>query len=347
MTHYLSRRRFLRALSLTGAAGFVALHPFSSVARAALQQPSTLTETRLLMGTLVNITVADPSRARMEDALYAAFARMEELIPLFDRHSSTSAVSVLNAQGRLRSVPPELADLAAQTRALTALTQGAFNATVQPLVDMFRLHANPTGETVIPEAELADARALISPDGRSGWTSNHEGIALEREGMGLTLDGIAKGRIVDLISRELTRAGLPDHLVNAGGDIIASGEKAPGMPWQVAVANPSAPHSGPARHGRAFTLRNAALATSGNYEIYYDAERRHHHLINAASGASPTGTISASVLASSATEADALATAFSVMAPRNALKLAAEVPGCECLLLGRDGSVLKSRGWPV
>ena len=168
---------------------------------------------------------------------------------------------------------------------------------------------------------------------------------LEREGMGLTLDGIAKGRIADIASRELAGAGLPNHLINAGGDIVASGEKAPETPWQVAVANPVSPHTGNARHGNAFALRNAALATSGSYEIYYDAEQR-HHLISASTGSSPIGTISASALAPSATDADALATAFSVMPPRDALRLADKLPGCGCLLLSRDGSVLKSRGWP-
>lgn len=346
MTTCLSRRRFLRALSLTGAAGFAALHPLSSAAHATVPRTSVLTETRLLMGTMVSVTVSDSSRARMEDALHTVFLRMEELVPLFDRHASSSAVSVLNAQGQMRDIPQELSALLSHSRAMAALTEGAFNPTVQPLVDIFRRHASTGDIASIPETELAEARALVSANGRSGWISGRDGVRLEREGMGLTLDGIAKGWIADIASRELAGAGLPNHLINAGGDIVASGEKAPETPWQVAVANPVSPHTGNARHGNAFALRNAALATSGSYEIYYDAEQRHHHLISASTGSSPIGTISASALAPSATDADALATAFSVMPPRDALRLADKLPGCGCLLLSRDGSVLKSRGWP-
>lgn len=171
MTTCLSRRRFLRALSLTGAAGFAALHPLSSAAHATVPRTSVLTETRLLMGTMVSVTVSDSSRARMEDALHTVFLRMEELVPLFDRHASSSAVSVLNAQGQMRDIPQELSALLSHSRAMAALTEGAFNPTVQPLVDIFRRHASTGDIASIPETELAEARALVSANGRSGWIS--------------------------------------------------------------------------------------------------------------------------------------------------------------------------------
>lgn len=140
--------------------------------------------------------------------------------------------------------------------------------------------------------------------------------------MGLTLDGIAKGHIADEASRFLIAEGLSNHLINAGGDIVAAGEKAPGRPWMVAVENPAA------RGGfvRRMPLRDRAVATSGSYEIYYDASRRHHHLINPAAGASPTDLVSATVTARTAVEADALATSLSVMAPRDGLRLIASLP---------------------
>mgnify|MGYP002236425829 CR=1 FL=1 len=93
--------------------------------------------------------------------------------------------------------------------------------------------------------------------------------------MGITLDGIAKGYIADRVSAVLTSAGVKNHLVNAGGDIMASGHKSPGVPWRVAVQSTT----GPAYAGE-LSLSGKAIATSGSYEIYYDASRRHHHLIN-------------------------------------------------------------------
>lgn len=347
MIRKISRRHFLRALTFAGAAGAFAAQPVSSLAGAISQTAPVLTETRILMGTLVAVSVSDPSRARMEDALYAAFGHMETLIPFFDRHAVDSVLSVLNRQGALQDVPPELSALLARTRAMSALTQGAFNPTVQPLVDFFCSQAVPDGRLNIPESALNEVRALLSPDGRSGWTADSNGVRLERRGMGLTLDGIAKGRVADLVSRKLKQEGMVNHLINAGGDIVASGEKAPGIPWQVAVSNPSSPHSGHFRHGRPFALKGKALATSGSYEHYYDAEQKYNHIIDAGTGISPVEMVSASVIAPDATDADALATAFSVMPPRESLKLAATLPECECLLISRGGRIFKSRGWPA
>ena len=203
---------------------------------------------------------------------------------------------------------------------------------------LFRRYSNPAGSMSIPAAELAEARALVLAD---GWRTDGDAIRLARPGMGLTLDGIAKGHIADEASRFLIAEGLSNHLINAGGDIVAAGEKAPGRPWMVAVENPAA------RSGfvRRMPLRDRAVATSGSYEIYYDASRRHHHLINPAAGASPTDLVSATVTARTAVEADALATSLSVMAPRDGLRLIASLPGRECLLLTRDGGALRSSGW--
>lgn len=341
MSHsVINRRAFLKGLAVAGAAGAAGLSPLSVLAAPVQhgENAPTLTETRMLMGTFVGITLAGASRARMEDALGRAFERMSGLIAVFDRFNPASPLSVLNAEGRLDGAPLELTALLDRSARVGDLTGGAFNITVQPLVDLFRRYSNPTGSMSIPAAELAEARDLVLAD---GWRVDGRAVRLARRGMGLTLDGIAKGHIADEVSRFLVGEGLPHHLINAGGDIVAAGEKAPGRPWRVAVENPS----GRGGFARRLALRDRAVATSGSYEIYYDASRRHHHLINPAAGASPTALISATVAARTAVEADALATALSVMPPRDGLRLIASLPGRDCLLLTRDGGALRSAGW--
>ena len=92
------------------------------------------------------------------------------------------------------------------------------------------------------------------------------------------------------------------------------------------------------------SLSGKAIATSGSYEIYYDASRRHHHLINPASGFSPA-VGSVSVVAGTAMEADTLATALSILPPTDALKLVQGLPGRECCILSPDGCIHTSQGW--
>ena len=194
----------------------------------------------------------------------------------------------------------------------------------------------PSGELTLDDSELRAARALV---GRRGLQVSGADLSFARSGMGITLDGIAKGYIADRVSAVLTSAGVKNHLVNAGGDIMASGHKSPGVPWRVAVQSPT----GPAYAGE-LSLSGKAIATSGSYEIYYDASRRHHHLINPASGFSPS-VGSVSVVAGTAMEADTLATALSILPPSDALKLVQGLPGRECCILSPDGCIYTSLGW--
>ena len=214
--------------------------------------------------------------------------------------------------------------------------QGIYDVTVQPVIDLFRAHRNPSGELTLDDSELRAARALV---GRRGLQVSGADLSFARSGMGITLDGIAKGYIADRVSAVLTSAGVKNHLVNAGGDIMASGHKSPGVPWRVAVQSPT----GPAYAGE-LSLSGKAIATSGSYEIYYDASRRHHHLINPASGFSPA-VGSVSVVAGTAMEADTLATALSILPPTDALKLVQGLPGRECCILSPDGCIYTSPGW--
>ena len=214
--------------------------------------------------------------------------------------------------------------------------QGIYDVTVQPVIDLFRAHRNPSGELTLDDSELRAARALV---GRRGLQVSGADLSFARSGMGITLDGIAKGYIADRVSAVLTSAGVKNHLVNAGGDIMASGHKSPGVPWRVAVQSPT----GPAYAGE-LSLSGKAIATSGSYEIYYDASRRHHHLINPASGFSPA-VGSVSVVAGTAMEADILATALSILPPSDALKLVQGLPGRECCILSPGGYIYTSPGW--
>lgn len=340
----ISRRHVLQSLSVLGLAA--GLRPLPARAALSTDQAkpgaaTTMTETRLLMGTFVTITLAGNSRDQMTEAMGKTFEHMIGLVALFDRFDSASPVSVLNAQGSLGDIPPALTELLDRSLRFGSLTDNAFNMTVQPLVDLFRRYQNPTGRMHIPQNELKEARALIVADGvqlRNG------GVTLARNGMGITLDGIAKGHIADETSLFLNGLGMPNHLINAGGDIVAHGTKTLGQPWRVAVQSPShaRQHS---RFGRSLVLRDQAVATSGSYAIFYDASRNHHHLINPVLGASPTQISSVTVMAKNALEADALATSLSVMPPRDGMNLVASLPGRECMMLTASGQALTSPGW--
>jgi len=336
------RRRYL--LKALGCAG--ALMPMSALVRpahAVADIPSSLTETRVLMGTIVTITLSQAPRDLLEEAMNLAFMRMEEHIRIFDRFDPASPLSHLNRSGTLGDAPAELTAMVRRAQKLHKLSAGAFDITVLPLVELFRRHSKPTGVMTLDPAELREIQTLVGVDGLR--VDGHR-LSLTRQGMGVTLDGIAKGFIADEASRCLTEAGVTNHLINAGGDIVARGEKTPGQAWTVAVERPGLPGNTNPDYASVLTLRDRAIATSGCGQIFYDASRHHHHLISPQTGASPIHMASTTVLAPSAQEADALATTLAVMPAAQALDLVASLPGRECLLLPRSGGSLTSPYWP-
>lgn len=276
-----------------------------------------VTTSRPAMGTLVSISALGRSRDLLDEAIGQAFVEMERLIAIFSRFEAASALTVLNDTGRLDAPPPELAHVVSRALRYAAITRGAFDITVEPLLR--------------PDADLAAALLLV---GGAQVAVSQRTIRFGKTGMGLTLDGIAKGYIVDAIARALNARGVRAFLINAGGDIRAAGTRETGRPWSVGVWDPDAPGVFP----DIIHLSDAAVATSGKYV-------RGDHIVDGVTGRSPNHHISVSVLAPTAMAADALATALFVLDARRAVTLVESLANCECLLLTSDGRQLRSSGW--
>jgi len=126
--------------------------------------------------------------------------------------------------------------------------------------------------------------------------------------------------------------GIKHALVNAGGDMATLGSKPKGEPWFIALRNPDDETQSLAN----FNLANQAIATSGNYERYFDPEKKAHHIINPKDGYSAQECISATAIAQTATQADALATGIFVMGPEAGVELVDSLSNVECLIVGAD-----------
>jgi thiamine biosynthesis lipoprotein len=295
-------------------------------------------QTRPAMGTLVAVTAIAPSREWAQDAIAGAFEEMDRLIALFSRYDDASAVSLLNASGRLDGAPPDVVRVVRTALEYHAASGGAFDVTVAPLLALFRDRL--TGP-VAAEPTAAELREVLTLVGADNVECGRRGIRLRRDGMALTLDGIAKGFIVDAIAVALERFGVRRYLVNAGGDIRARGRAERRRPWRIAVRDPA----GDGRVLQAFPLAGGAVATSGSYEISFDGDMRFHHIVDAKTGRSPAAALSVSVVAPTAMAADALATAAFVLGPEAGVRFVDSLRGCAGLVLDRDGRQWRSRRW--
>jgi len=218
------------------------------------------------------------------------------------------------------------------------VSNGAFDISVKPVVDLFKERFSQ-GQKIPPtEGEL---RAALRLDNASNTVFEGRSLRSKRPGMGITLDGIAKGYIVDRASQVLNRHRIKNHLINAGGDIRTMGHGRDKKPWTIAVQDPQKKKHYP----DIIHMTDGAIATSGNYEIYFDKEKMYHHIVNPNTGLSPDESTSVSVLAETAMDADALSTSVFVMDPERGTRFINSLPKCESLVVAKGNRKIRSSGW--
>ncbi|UCG53805.1 MAG: FAD:protein FMN transferase [Candidatus Latescibacterota bacterium] len=288
------------------------------------------------MGTYVTITVVSESRHRAEEAIGRAFEEMTRLIDIFNRYDSSTPLSVLNQQGYLTGPPAELTDVVTRAIEICKLSHGAFDITVKPIVDLFKNH----GDDRRPAPDDIDETLTLVGSDKIELAVDR--IGFQRAGMGMTLDGIAKGYIVDRISDVLVSHGVDNHLINAGGDIRARGARQDKRPWAVAIQDPQKKGNYP----QVVRLTDGAVATSGSYEVYYDQQRILHHIIDPQIGTSPNHNVSVSVMSESVMQADALSTAVFVLRQTAGKRLIESMPNSSSLVIDSNLTQYRSDGWP-
>jgi thiamine biosynthesis lipoprotein len=162
-----------------------------------------------------------------------------------------------------------------------------------------------------------------------------------KEGMKITLGGVAKGYAVDVAIESLKSDGISSGFVNAGGDGRYIGTKPDGSLWRVGLQNPD-------KSGDAVTImniRDVAVATSGNYERYFSDEAKVSHIADPRTGYPSSNLISSTVIAKTAMDADALATSVFILGEKDGLAMIEKLDGVECLIITNDKKIIRSSGF--
>lgn len=296
-------------------------------------------ETRAMMGTVVTVSIVDDSLDKAQEALGKTFERMRFLVPIFDRHKGDGPVFTLNRDGLVRDIPRELSDVLSLSQWVNNITGGAFDITVAPVLNVFRDSFLNTGGPP-PKEKL---RKAISAMG--GLIEEKGSLRIVKDGAAITLDGVAKGYIVDQGLVSLVASGIKHALINAGGDVAVLGHSGDreASPWQIAINNPYSEGG----HKQVIEMTSGAVATSGSYEMYFDQEKIYHHIIDPSDGLPPSRIVSASVIAPNAILADALSTSCMVLKPRRSASLLKRLPGVENMVITRAGEILSTQGFSV
>lgn len=288
----------------------------------------------LVMGTVFTITVyrLDDEHAEAAADLEAAFAevtRVDEIMSLYRDDSELSMLHSWLGESPVEVSKP-LFDVLAASQYYGNLSRGALDVTVQPLVEAWGFYAADTA-SVPSRQTVEDARKTVGMD-RISLDHQNRTVALQ-PGTRIDLGAIAKGYAVDQAVAALRQRGVNGAIVNLGGTVRAVGQSPDGEPWTIGVQHP--------RTNTLFgeiNLANGAVATSGDYDRFFEANgKRYSHIIDPRTGYPVQNTLSVTVVAPTAMAADALSTAAFVLGPRAGLSLLA---GCQNIY----GVVLHSNG---
>lgn len=272
-------------------------------------------------------------QARLEEHLERVNAQMS----IYDPESEVSRFNRAPLD-TWQEVSPELFKVVATAQQVSEQSEGAFDATIGPLVALWGFAADAGPADGIPSAD-AIARALE----QVSWKKvelDPAGQRLRRTAeVELDLGGIAKGYGVDVLADHLEQVGVTDYMVDIGGDLRAAGRSPRGDKWRIGIEVPAIGARGGVQE--VLEMHDVALTTSGDYRNFFVHEGVHYaHTIDPATGwPLERHVASVTVLHDTAMLADAWATALNVMGPDQGLELAEALSLPVYFILYNDGEL--------
>lgn len=320
MTFRLSRRDFMR-----NAKGLALATPFLSLA--ACEEREAQREFAVIrgetMGTTYNVKITDPPAGMDRKALAADIDRLLERVNAqMSTYRLDSELSRFNdgTGDAWVTVSPDTLTVVRAALHVSRLSGGAFDPTVGPLVDLWGFGSGGESLGVPPVTRI---EAVLGQIGYNYVRTDEAmpAIGKRRRGIRVDLSGIAKGFGVDKMAEHLESLGITNYLVEIGGELRGRGRSPQDAPWRVGIEKPRA---APGSVQRVVQLDGRAIATSGDYRIFFESDgKRFSHIVSPQSGRPVDhGLASATVVAETTMMADALSTALLVLGPEAGLALA-------------------------
>lgn len=305
------------------------------------QEPRMHTRTQELMGTYVTVTLS-PADTDPDAALDAAFARAKELEQIFSPTIADSELNHVNASAFSQdtAVSEDFAHLLSESLYYMDITDSALDCTMGKLIDLWGIG---TEEARIP------AKAEITPllPETSSVSLSYDGIVplvrFSDETVQLHFGAVAKGYIADEIQEVLTSCGIEDAIISLGGNVLTIGQNPEkSADWTIGITDPFSP----SEIMGTVQVSGMSVVTSGNYERYFEENGvRFHHILDPATGyPAKAGLVSATIIAESSLDCDALSTAVYVLGAEEGLALIEFLPDTEAILIMSNGKVRCSSG---
>ncbi|HVV70332.1 MAG TPA: FAD:protein FMN transferase [Verrucomicrobiae bacterium] len=292
------------------------------------------------MGVPFRIVLYATNQPSAEVAAEAAFHRISHLNDLmsdYDPDSELSKLSQGSGQGLKVPVSPELWFVLKRAEELSQRSQGAFDVTVGPFVNLWR---RARRQHRLPDpARLEQARQAVGYQ-KMRLDAKGRTVELLAPNMRLDLGGIAKGYAVDEALRTLRHLGIKQALVEGGGDVGVSDPPPGKKGWRFDLSSLDASNAPPDRF---LLLKDAAISTSG--DLYQRLEidgKRYSHIVDPRTGIGLTDHSLVSVVARDSITADSLTKVVSVLGPEKGLKFIEATPGAAARIMREPGERIQT-----
>ena len=292
------------------------------------------------MGTLVNVTIWTSDEAAAAKGARAVFDEMDRIDGLMSNFHD-SEIFRINEEAGKKPVKVSDETLKVVDRALdvSAKSNGIFDITVGAFKGLWKFDEDMDGSLPDP-AEVKKRLELVN------WKDvivdhKKKTIMLRREGMAITLGGIAKGYAVDRGVAILKKLGFTSFIVQAGGDMYVAGDK-DGSPWMVAIRDPRGPYDS---SFAVAPIKDHSFSTSGDYERGFVKDGvRYHHILDPRDGQPARASRSVTVMATDAFTADAWSKVLFILGADGAMDLVEKMPDFDAAWVDSKNAVHVSSG---
>lgn len=290
------------------------------------------------MGTLFRIVVYAHDSLLASKAASTAFARIDQLNDILSDYKEDSELSRLSSTagtGKIVPVSPDLWQVLTQSLQISQQTDGAFDITVGPYVNLWR---RASRQHEFPRVELLQKAKQAVGYNHIKLFPAQQAVQLLVPDMKLDAGAIGKGYAVDQAMQILKKYGIVAALVDGGGNVVVSKAPPGKKAWNIQIFFPQQIHDA---SKQTLLLEHAAVATSGDIFQYIELEgKRYSHILDPKTGIGLTNQIMVTVIAKNGTEADYLSTAVSILGPEKGLSFINKTKNTEAIItLQKEGKL--------
>ena len=294
-----------------------------------------LSKTGFYFDTIITITLYNTKDEELLDTCFDYCKDFENLVSRTIKNSDVAKIN--HAKGQSVNVSDTTITLLQKGIVFGELTDGAFDITIAPLMELWDVKNNPGNVPI--ENDIAEALSHV----------NYKNIVIEGNTVTLTdpkaaidLGGIAKGYMADQLKEYLLSKGVSSAIINLGGNVLTIGEKPNGTSFNIGIQKPFDKQNTTVT---SVQVKDSSVVTSGSYERYFKVDDIiYHHILNTETGyPCDNRLLSVTILSEKSIDGDALSTACFALGLQNGKNLIESLDGIDAIFVTNDYKIIDTR----